>query len=717
MTAAEPLRALIVEDSDNDLVLLLRELRRAGFAPVWRQVQTADDFRLALEAETWDVVLSDYQLPQFDAPAALELLLQCSYDLPFIVVSGTVGEATAVDMMRAGAHDYVMKDNLSRLAEAVRREVREAHSRRDRRQAQAELERTRELLHLAIDGSGIGIWDWQVQTGEVWASDRCAGLIGYDSGNLGPARIDTWQRFVHPDDWSRKKVALQRHFTGQTATYDCEFRLRHRLGHWVWVLDRGKVVEWDAAHHPVRMSGTYTDITERRLAEAEHRRIADQMLFNSLHDALTQLPNRNFLMQRLDLTLQRCRRGSLRQFAVLFLDLDHFKVINDSLGHLAGDEVLVVVAQKLRSLVRATDLAARLGGDEFVLLLEDIDTLQEPLRIAKRLLQELQEPLAVGGSNVFLNASLGIVMGMGDYTTPTEPLRDADIAMYQAKAQGRGRYVVFNESMHLQALQRLQLEQELRDAIGQGELVLYYQPIFHLETKEISGFEALVRWQHPDRGFISPDSFIPIAEETGLVVALDRWVLTQATQQLARWHQRYPHRADLTVSINFSVKDLLRTDLLSDLADILTQTGLQGRHLNLEITESTLIEDIQAMVKILQQLKHQGFTVTIDDFGTGYSSLSYLHQLPVDALKIDRSFVMAMEASRRNSDIVETIITLSNRLGLAAIAEGVETQAQLCHLHRLGCELGQGYWFARPLPAAEAETLLNAAPTSAAARR
>ncbi|MGG6242268.1 putative bifunctional diguanylate cyclase/phosphodiesterase [Nodosilinea sp. AN01ver1] len=711
MTASEPLRALIVEDSDDDLLLLLRELRRAGFAPTWVQVQTAADFRAALSAD-WDVVFSDYQLPQFTAPVALEILQNSPYDLPFIVVSGTVGEATAVEMMRAGAHDYVMKDNLSRLVEAVRREVREAQGRRDRRAALIELERTKELLHLAIEGSGIGIWDWQVQSGEMWTSDRCAGLIGYGPGDIGPPHIDTWRQFVHPDDWSRKKTALQRHFEGNTASYECEFRLRHRQGHWVWVLDRGKVVEWDDTYRPLRMSGTYTDITERRLAEAEHRRVADQMLFNSLHDALTQLPNRNFLMQRLELAIQRCHRQ--QQFVVLFLDLDHFKVINDSLGHLAGDEVLVVVAQKLRSLIRATDLAARLGGDEFVLLLEDIDTLHEPLRIAERLLQDIQEPLAVGGRNVFLNASVGIVLGGCDYHSPSEPLRDADIAMYRAKAQGRGRYVVFNESMHLQALQRLQLEQELRHAIDHGELVLYYQPIFQLETQTISGFEALVRWQHPDRGFITPDSFIPIAEETGLIVPLDRWVLIQATRQLALWHQRYPHQSELTVSINFSVKDLLRSDLLDDLTSILAQTGLQGHHLNLEITESTLIEDIQAMVAILQQLKPYGFNVTIDDFGTGYSSLSYLHQLPVDALKIDRSFVMAMEANRRNSDIVETIITLSNRLGLAAIAEGVETQTQFEHLHQLGCELAQGYWLARPLPAAEADTLLAAvsAPTS-----
>ncbi|MGF1518249.1 MAG: putative bifunctional diguanylate cyclase/phosphodiesterase, partial [Nodosilinea sp.] len=627
MTAAEPLRALIVEDSDDDLVLLLRELRRGGFDPAWVQVQTATDFRAVLNSGGWDVVFSDYQLPQFNAPAALDLLQQSGCDLPFIVVSGTVGEATAVDMMRAGAHDYVMKDNLSRLVEAVRREVREAHSRCDRRQAQTELERTKEFLQLAIDGSGIGIWNWQVQTGEVWTSDGCAALLGYTPADLGPARIETWQQFLHPDDRAHKKLALESHFAGETPIYDCELRLRHRLGHWVWVIDRGKVVEWDEAQRSRRMSGTYTDITDRRLAEAEHKRVADQILYNSLHDALTQLPNRNFLLQRLDLAIQRAHRHR-GKFAVLFLDLDHFKVINDSLGHLAGDEVLMVVAQKLRSLVRTSDLAARLGGDEFVLLLEDIETLQEPVRIAERLLEELLLPLEVSGRNVFLNASVGIVLGGDDYQNPPEPLRDADIAMYRAKAQGRGCYVVFNDSMHQQALQRLQLEQELRNAIDRSELVLYYQPIFHLETRAIYGFEALVRWQHPERGFIAPDSFIPIAEETGLIVPLDRWVLAEAARQLAHWHRCYPHHSDLTMSVNFSVKDLLRGDLLDDPYHILSKTGLQGHHLNLEITESTLIEDIQAMGRLLQQLKTQGFTITIDDFGTGYSSLSYLHQLP-----------------------------------------------------------------------------------------
>jgi diguanylate cyclase (GGDEF)-like protein/PAS domain S-box-containing protein len=706
MTDRESLRALIVEDSDDDLVLLLRSLRRGGFEPEWIQVQTAAAFESALAQGNWDVVLSDYQLPQFNAPAALGLLRRSPWDLPFIVVSGTVGEATAVDMMRAGAHDYVMKDNLSRLSEAVRREVREAQSRAARRTAIGELERTQELLHLAIEGSGIGLWHWQVQTGEVWASDRCATLIGYTLDDLRSDRIETWQQFVHPDDRDRKKTALQRHLDGLDTTYDCEFRLRHRTGHWVWVLDRGRVVEWDDARRPLRMSGTYTDITERRLAEVEHRRVADQMLYNSLHDTLTQLPNRTLLLQRLELALQRVDRRQQAQFAVLFLDLDHFKVINDSLGHLAGDEALVLVAQKLRSLIHPSDLAARLGGDEFVLLLEDIHSLQEPVVLANRLLRELQLPLGVRGRNVFLNASIGIVLGNGEYHTPLEPLRDADIAMYQAKAQGRGRYVVFNESMHQQAIQRLQLEQELRNAIDQEELLLYYQPIFHLETQKISGFEALVRWQHPERGFVPPDRFIPIAEETGLIVSLDRWVLTQATRQLAHWHQRYPHCAHLTISVNVSVKDLLHPNLRCDITRLLAATGLQGHHLNLEITESTLIEDIQAMVGLLHQLKAEGFTVTIDDFGTGYSSLSYLHQLPVDGLKIDRSFVMAMEASRRNSDIVETIITLSNRLGLVAIAEGVETQAQLTHLHALGCELGQGYWFAKPLPAEAIDTLL-----------
>ncbi|QQE63652.1 two-component system response regulator [Leptolyngbya sp. BL0902] len=707
-TAATALRVLIIEDSDDDAVLLLRELKWARFDPQWQQVQTADELEKALQSQPWDVVLSDYKLSHFSAPAALDLLKQSGQDIPFIVVSGTVGEATAVALMRAGACDYVMKDNLSRLGEAVRREIRDAQDRREHQQAQTDLERTCELLQLAIEGSGIGLWNWHIPSGAMWINDQCLHLLGYGGHPHPPTTIQDWQQAIHPQDRPRYDESLAAHVAGRCPTHDCEIRLRHRQGYWVWVLNRGRVVEWDADGQPLRVSGTLTDITERKQAEEERHQAAAQILHNSLHDALTGLPNRTFLKQRLELALQRSRRYPQAQFAVLFLDLDHFKVINDSLGHLAGDAILVTVAHTLQAMVRASDMAARLGGDEFVLLLEDIASLQEVKAMAERLLAELQQPFMVQGRKVFLNASLGIVTSLAHYQDASEPLRDADIAMYRAKARGRGCFVIFDASMRQQVLDRLQLEQDLRQAIDHQELVLYYQPILRLATGQICGFEVLVRWHHPQRGLLLPVEFIPIAEETGLIASLDRWVLDKGLQQLATWQRHYPNFAHLTLSFNVSSQDLWRDDLIPHLQALFAQSALSPCCLNLEIPESMLIQNIQAMALQLQQLRDLGLSLTIDDFGTGYSSLSYLHQLPVSALKIDRTFVSTMEAHGPSANIVETLITLSNRLGLEAVAEGVETQAQNQHLKHLGCELAQGHWFTHPLPAAAAERWLMA---------
>lgn len=701
------LRVLIVEDCDDDAVLLRRELKRAGFEDLtWAQVQTADDFKTILQTQPWDVVLSDYKLPHFSAPAALDLLKQSGQDIPFIVVSGTVGEATAVALMRAGACDYVMKDNLSRLGEAVRRELRDAQDRRERQQAENDLERTRELLKLAIEGSGIGLWNWHLPSGTVWVNDRCIQMLDYSPTTLDFTRYETWVPLIHPDDQEKHLAALAAHLENLTPTFDSEIRLRHREGHWVWVLNRGKVVEWDADDKPQLLSGTLTDITERKQAEEERHQAAAQILYNSLHDALTGLPNRNFLKQRLELAIQRSRRYPQAQFAVLFLDLDHFKVINDSLGHQAGDDILVAVANTLGGMVRSSDMAARLGGDEFVLLLEEVDSFQVVEVVAERLLEELQKPFLVQGREVFLNASLGIVTSLAQYQDPTEPLRDADIAMYRAKARGRGCFVIFDDSMRQQMLDRLQLEQDLRRAIDHQELVLHYQPILRLATGQVCGFEVLVRWHHPQRGLLLPIEFIPIAEETGLIVPLDRWVLKTGLQQLALWQRHYPYLAHLTLSFNVSIQDLWRDDLIPYLQSILAQSALSPCCLNLEITESTLIQNIQAMALRLQQLRDLGLSITIDDFGTGYSSLSYLHQLPVSALKIDRTFVTTMETHGPSANIVETLITLSNRLGLEAVAEGVETDHQRKQLHGLGCELAQGHWFTHPLSAPDAERWL-----------
>ncbi len=443
----------------------------------------------------------------------------------------------------------------------------------------------------------------------------------------------------------------------------------------------------------------FRDVSQRKRDES-------QLRYNSLHDSLTNLPNRDFLTQQITGLIQRTQASRRQNFAVLFLDLDHFKVINDSLGHGVGDQVLIQVAQRLRSLIRPADQAARLGGDEFVVLVDSIADVKTPVRLAKRLLQKFQQPLVLDEREIFVKTSIGIVLGDSSYQTAADVLRDADIALYQAKAKGRNQYALFNEAMHIQALERLQMEHDLRHALVREELVVYYQPVIDLKHQRVAGFEALVRWQHPTQGFIAPDKFIPLAEETGLIAAIDQWVLKTACQQLATWQQQWPGHKDLSMSTNMVVNDLMATDLLSVVDRILAETGLEGRYLTIEITESMLIEEIQVMALVLEQLQVRNIRISIDDFGTGYSSLSYLHRLPVNAFKIDRSFVMQIETNPKNAEIVKTIITLSNRLGLKVIAEGIETESQLNYLKRLNCDLGQGYFFAPPLPAATAAELL-----------
>jgi diguanylate cyclase (GGDEF)-like protein len=382
-------------------------------------------------------------------------------------------------------------------------------------------------------------------------------------------------------------------------------------------------------------------------------------------------------------------------------------VINDSLGHLIGDQLLITVAQKLRNIVRPNDVAARLGGDEFVILLEHIADIQTVVQVAERLLAEFEGSIITDGHEVFITTSIGIVWGSAAYTSAADLLRDADIALYRAKGRGRARYEIFDAEMHTPAVKRMTLEHNLREAIDQQAFTIYYQPIVDLSTRQVMGFEALIRWFHPTQGFISPADFIPLAEETGLILPISRWMLRAACEQLATWRRQFPDLDHLKVSVNLSGKDLFQTNLLDMVRQTLWQTQLPAKALTLEITESILIEDIETTTTLLQQLRGDGVRISIDDFGTGYSSLSYLYSLPVDALKIDQSFVSHMELGNKNHKIVQAIVSLSDQPGLAAIAEGIETEQQLQWLKDLRCELGQGYLFARPLDPETATQLLT----------
>jgi diguanylate cyclase (GGDEF)-like protein len=431
-------------------------------------------------------------------------------------------------------------------------------------------------------------------------------------------------------------------------------------------------------------------------------RMEQQSIHEALHDALTGLPNRTLFMERLEKALQMTKRYEDYLFAILFIDLDRFKVINDSLGHQIGDRLLIEFARKLRAMIRTNDTSARLSGDEFVILLEPIAGIDDAIRIAQRIANELNLPMSFDGREVFTNASIGVALSSPEYDRGSEMLRDADIAMYRAKELGKGRYQVFNRVMHARAIERIHLENDLRQALDRQELLVYYQPIISAITGKLKGFEALLRWQHPIRGLVSPVEFIPIAEETGLIVPIGEWLLRSVCRQIELWQVQMSMTMPLQVSVNLSGRQLKEANFLAKIDSILLDFGLKGENLLLELTESMLMDDIEELIVILGQLRKKGIQLSIDDFGTGYSSLSYLHRLPANYLKIDRSFVKDICSNSESLKITELVVTLASSLNMKAIAEGVETQEQLNCLRSLHCEYIQGYFFSPPVPSNEA---------------
>jgi diguanylate cyclase (GGDEF)-like protein/PAS domain S-box-containing protein len=531
----------------------------------------------------------------------------------------------------------------------------------------------------------------------LYVSPSVEWLLGYRPEDLQGK--SPW-KFVHPADRQILKAAsLQQLQTGQATTLT--HRIRHKLGHYLWLETITRPI-LDAAGQVVRLQTASRNVTETV-------RMRKQLEHDAFHDSLTGLPNRNLLLERLELCLQRSERYASYHFAVLFLDIDRFKIVNDSLGHLVGDELLMEVASRIKAIIRPVDLVVRLGGDEFIVLLDDTLDSTESIRMTEHILETLRQPLQLSSQQVFVTVSVGLVLDNQRYQSPTEVIRDADIAMYRAKAKGRNGYEIFDTTMHTSAIMRLQLENDLRQALlnNPEQLVLYYQPIVDLKTNSVKGFEALVRWQHPERGMVSPVEFIPIAEETGLIIPLGNWLMQLACLTMKTWQSVFPHAANLSISVNLSAAQLHHSNLLEQVDLVLAHTELSPQHLILEITESMLMDDIEANIAVLQALRQRSIAVSIDDFGTGYSSLSYLYQFPISYLKIDRSFVSQMLASRNHRKIVETIITLARQLNFQTVAEGIETQDQVKTLQTLNCDFGQGYWFGKPQPAEAIEMWLR----------
>ena len=561
----------------------------------------------------------------------------------------------------------------------------------------AQLRAAQERYTLAVRGANDGLWDWKLQDGEIFFSPRWKAMLGYEDLEID-AQIEEWYRRVHPDELETVKTQLETHLKGGTAHFESEHRMKHRDGRFIWVLSRGLRV-CDEAGVPTRMAGSQTDISERIEAK-------EQLERSAFYDSLTNLPNRALFMNDLARALTSAIRRNKHPFAVLSLNLDRFKTVNDSLGHRSGDAFLNQIARRLESCLRPNDTAARLGGDEFAVLLVEIEGLNDATRIVERIQREISQPLTIEGEEVFPSASIGIALSSALYDQPENLLRDAGTAMYRAKALGRSHHAIFDDAMHAQSVSMLRLETDFRHALERDEFLVVYQPIVALQSGQLAGFEALVRWQHPQRGMISPAEFIPLAEDTGLIIPLDYLVLRAACAQMHAWKGEFPTQ-NLFISVNLSSQQFAQSDLVDHIAGALSETKLAPQSLKLEITEGVLMNDSEDAAAMLHQLRAMGAQLSIDDFGTGYSSLSYLHRFPLDTLKIDQSFVRRMKDDGENAEIVQTIAALARHLKMDVVAEGIETHAHMTQLRAMNCEYGQGYYFARPLPAADAEAMLR----------
>ncbi len=960
----ETLRLLIVEDSEDDAAAMVRELRRGGFAPIHRRVESAEELREALTGQTWDLILSEHSTSRYQAANALAELGRLEVDLPFILVSSWVGEEHAQRVLDAGAWDYIPQGNLARLVSSVRRALNETGMRRQRKLADDALRVTESRLRQTIGQTPVVLWavdcdlrftlssknqqvvgtnlvdflgaeegdlpilahrralggesvsyEWEYagraydchveplrdQRGEivgvtgvalditerrraeqsmsllvealsgalgeeffrrlvaslgkaleadyafvgelvqadqeisrtvaVWARGQivdnleyalagtpCANVVGrelcyYPSGvqeqfpedrllvdmgvdsymgvplfasagrplgllvvlgsgtlrdpeharailqicalrasselerlqaerELRDSRqnyedlVNTmdgivwkadpktflfsfvskqakkllgypveqwlaspgfWVDHIHPDDrqWVVDYCIRE---IGEKRAHEMTYRMVAADGRDVWLRDIVTViVENDEA---VEVRGVMVDVSERI-------RLEDELKHNALHDTLTGLPNRALFDERLDHALKRYRRSPGRPFAVLFLDLDRFKVINDSLGHQAGDHLLIGIAARLIGCLRDGDTVARLGGDEFAVLLEDLRDTAETIQVAERIQAALRDPFHHDGQEIFTTASIGIAVSHPGMSNPRELVRDADTAMYRAKERGRACYAVFDAGMHAHVVALLSLEADLRRAVARGEFEIHYQKIQTLADGRLKGLEALLRWRHPTRGLLHPADFLPAAEETGLIVPIGWWTLEEACRRMAHWQRLGRSQAAFTVSVNLSGRQCAQPDLVERLSDILDQAGLAHERLTLEITETVAMQHEGSIEPRLRALKALGVGLQLDDFGTGYSSLSRLHSFPIDTLKIDRSFVESIRDSQHISPIVVAIIELARHLGIATIAEGVETEFQCARLRELGCEAGQGNYFSPPLVAEQVDALVQ----------
>ena len=686
--ANRAVRILLVEDDEDDFVLtrdLLADCRRTTFALDW--LPSFDDARAAIDRKEHDLYLIDYRLGEHDGLELLRHARASRVTAPLILLTGQDDGDIDLAAMKEGAADYLVKGQID--SPLLERSIRYALEQNRTLRALRESE---ERYALSARGANDGLWVWDLGKREIYYSPRWKSMLGYREDEIGKSP-DEWFSRVHPDDLELLESAIELHVLGVSPHFENEHRMRCADGTYRWILSRGLAV-LDENGEATRLAGSQTDITERKVA-------VERLTHDAFHDALTQLPNRALFMDRLERAMESLRRHPDSLFAVLFLDLDRFQVVNDSLGHSLGDELLVAVARRLSGMIRTSDTFARLGGDEFAMLIEGIDHEADAVRTAQRILDSLNISFDVGGHEIFTSASIGIALSSG-YRRAQDMLRDADIAMYRAKSRGKARHELFDTAMHERALKLLQFETDLRRAIDRGELRVYYQPIVSMLTGKLLGFEALLRWQRGEQ-LVPAEEIIAVAEETGLIIPIGEWVLRESLRQVRQWSSM---NGALDIHVNLSARQLLQPNIVERVADAVSESGVDPRRLQLEVTESVLIDSAETAAGLLRGLRDVQVGLSLDDFGTGYSSLSSLREFPFNSLKIDRSFLLDADV-RRADEIVRTISSLARSLGMEVTVEGLETREQVDRMRELGIDRAQGFYFSRPVPPEEAVLLFR----------
>lgn len=722
-------KILVVDDKPENLHLLSDALDCEEY-----EVKCVINGEMALivaNSVVPDLILLDIVMPGLDGYQVCEKLKadEKTKDIPIIFLSANNNSVDRVKALNAGGADYINKpfqinEVLLRIRnqlqlKAAQKEILKLNTELEQRilERTAQLEAANEKLQFEIkereqitqllkesEEKLEGILNSLEEV--VWSADLATSNLLF----LNPAATRVYGRSVeellknpdlrlesiHPEDRDRVELSLA---SSLKHSNDLEYRIVQPNGEIRWVWERSRLI-CDDEGKKKRRDGIICDITERKKVEEE-------LSYEAKHDSLTNLPNRAAFIERVEQTLTYCQKNLEHLFAVLFIDLDRFKIINDSLGHLIGDELLIYVAQVLTSCSRTDDYVARLGGDEFTILLTTIETIDDANIIAERIQAKLTTPVCLQGHTVFTSASIGIVMGDRKYEDSAAILRDADIAMYRAKADGKARHEIFNEEMYAQTKELLEIENDLRNAILHKEFILHYQPIISLKTNTLYGFEALLRWKHKHRGLLYPSKFISVAEESGLIQSIGSWALETACRQLRIWQVQYKGAANLKIGVNVTSQQMKDPRFLTILDKTLEQTGLSGDALNIEITESTLMDYEPQTISLFNKIRHRGIQINIDDFGTGYSSLQYLNRFPIGTLKIDRSFTQGMLSEKENFEIIKTIISLAKTLKIDVVAEGIENMKQLQVLKRLNCHLGQGYLFSEAVDCETAELLIE----------